>query len=175
MSQHTNTANATIGQFKESIGKVIGEAQKAFGGLKGDDEMIARSHGKVAKGNIQRNAEFITSPSAINTLTQNPFKLKLKSTNMTDRMSNTYNSTIGTAKEKIGSAIGSESLAASGAEQRARGETAQKAADAKTHAEGLQNKAKGEIQKNVGSLTDNTSQQAKGHANVALGDAQRSV
>ncbi|KAG0231797.1 hypothetical protein BGW42_008630 [Actinomortierella wolfii] len=94
---------------------------------------------------------------------------------MTDRMSNTYNSTIGTAKEKIGSAIGNESLAASGAEQRARGETAQKAADAKTHTEGLQNKARGEIQKNVGSLTDNTSQQAKGHANVALGDAQRSV
>ncbi|KAF9978652.1 hypothetical protein BGZ73_001305 [Actinomortierella ambigua] len=87
---------------------------------------------------------------------------------MTERLSNTYNSAMGTVKENLGSAIGSESLAASGSEQRARADVKQKTADAQTHAEGIQNKAKGEIQKNVGSLTDNKSQEAKGHANAAL-------
>ncbi|KAF9978655.1 hypothetical protein BGZ73_001308 [Actinomortierella ambigua] len=93
MSQHANTTNATIGQLKETTGRMIGneslaaagaeqrtaaeleqhkldsktrmegrqnvalgEAQKVLGALKGDDEMIARGHGNVAKGNIQRNA-----------------------------------------------------------------------------------------------------------------------
>ncbi|KAG0269975.1 hypothetical protein DFQ27_001236 [Actinomortierella ambigua] len=88
---------------------------------------------------------------------------------MTDRMSNTYNSAMGTVKENLGSAIGNEGLAAAGSEQRTRADVNQKKADAKTHAEGLQNKAKGEIQKGVGSVTDNTSQEAKGHANAALG------
>ncbi|KAF9168600.1 hypothetical protein DFQ26_004234 [Actinomortierella ambigua] len=88
---------------------------------------------------------------------------------MTDRMSNTYNSAMGTVKENLGSAIGNEGLAAAGSEQRTRADVNQKKADAKTHAEGLQNKAKGEIQKGVGAVTDNTSQEAKGHANAALG------
>ncbi|KAG0237281.1 hypothetical protein BGW41_000239 [Actinomortierella wolfii] len=158
MSQHTNTANATIGQFKESIGKVIGEAQKAFGGLKGDDEMIARGHGNVAKDSHTRL-----------------LNLKPKSTNMTDRLTNAANQYIGSAKQTLGNTIGNESLAASGAEQRARGEAAQKAAEAKTHAEGLQNKAKGEVQQKVGELTNDTSMQAKGAGNAALGDVQRSV
>ncbi|KAF9978656.1 hypothetical protein BGZ73_001309 [Actinomortierella ambigua] len=94
---------------------------------------------------------------------------------MTDRLNNTANQFIGAAKENVGHAIGNPNLAASGAEQRARGEAAQKMADAKTHAEGLQNKAKGEIQQKVGEVTGNNSMRAKGAGNAALGDAQRSV
>ncbi|KAF9202065.1 hypothetical protein BGZ49_007749, partial [Haplosporangium sp. Z 27] len=55
---------------------------------------------------------------------------------MTERLSNTANSYIGGAKQTLGQAIGHENLAASGAEQKAKADAAQAAADAKTHAEG---------------------------------------
>ncbi|KAF9109892.1 hypothetical protein BGX30_008204, partial [Mortierella sp. GBA39] len=60
---------------------------------------------------------------------------------MTDRISNTYNSTLGGAKQTIGETIGNTNLAASGAQQKAQADAAQRAADAKTNAEGLGHKA----------------------------------
>ncbi|KAH7049788.1 hypothetical protein BKA57DRAFT_461231 [Linnemannia elongata] len=95
--------------------------------------------------------------------------------NMTDRISNTFNSTVGGAKQTIGETIGNNNLAASGAQQKAQADAAQKAADAKTHAEGVGHKVQGEIQQNVGSLTGNTSMEARGHANEVRGDLERKV
>ncbi|KAK3835251.1 MAG: hypothetical protein JOS17DRAFT_736618 [Linnemannia elongata] len=94
---------------------------------------------------------------------------------MTDRISNTVNSTLGGAKQTIGENIGNPDLAASGAAQKSQADAAQKAADAKTHAEGIGHKVQGEIQQNVGSLTGNTSMEARGHANEVRGDLERKV
>ncbi|KAK3839708.1 MAG: hypothetical protein J3R72DRAFT_525197 [Linnemannia gamsii] len=85
--------------------------------------------------------------------------------NISDKVSNTYNSTMGGAKQTLGETLGNTNLAASGAQQKAQADAAQKAADAKTHAEGLGHKAKGEVQQNVGSMTGNTGMEARGHAN----------
>ncbi|KAF8935621.1 hypothetical protein CPC16_008679 [Podila verticillata] len=94
---------------------------------------------------------------------------------MTERLSNTANQYMGSAKETIGSAIGSENLAANGAAQRAQAEAAQRLADTKTHTEGLGHTVEGQAQKKVGSLTGDRSMEARGHANEALGDVQRNV
>ncbi|KAG0378631.1 hypothetical protein BGX24_003245 [Mortierella sp. AD032] len=94
---------------------------------------------------------------------------------MTDRISNTANSYIGGAKQTIGETIGNNNLAASGAQQKAQADATQKAADAKTHAEGLGHKLQGSVQQNVGSLTGNTDMQARGIANEVRGDMERKV
>ncbi|KAG0058905.1 hypothetical protein BGZ90_004706 [Linnemannia elongata] len=94
---------------------------------------------------------------------------------MTDRITNTLNSTLGGAKQTIGETIGNPDLAASGAAQKSQADAAQKAADAKTHAEGIGHKVQGEVQQNVGSLTGNTSMEARGHANEVRGDLERKV
>ncbi|KAF9334119.1 hypothetical protein BGZ91_010988 [Linnemannia elongata] len=94
---------------------------------------------------------------------------------MTDRISYTLNSTLGGAKQTIGETIGNPDLAASGAAQKSQADAAQKAADAKTHAEGIGHKVQGEVQQNVGSLTGNTSMEARGHANEVRGDLERKV
>ncbi|OAQ33154.1 hypothetical protein K457DRAFT_254557 [Linnemannia elongata AG-77] len=94
---------------------------------------------------------------------------------MTDRISNTLNSTLGGAKQTIGETIGNPDLAASGAAQKSQADAAQKAADAKTHAEGIGHKVQGEVQQNVGSLTGNTSMEARGHANEVRGELERKV
>ncbi|KAF9967465.1 hypothetical protein BGZ70_009459 [Mortierella alpina] len=94
---------------------------------------------------------------------------------MTDRLQNTANSTIGGAKQTLGNAIGNPDLAASGASQKAQADAAQKAADAKTHAEGVGHNIQGTTQKAVGSVTGNSSLEARGHANDARGDLERKV
>ncbi|KAF9540993.1 hypothetical protein EC957_003572 [Mortierella hygrophila] len=94
---------------------------------------------------------------------------------MTDRISNTANSYMGGAKQTIGETIGNTNLAASGAQQKAQADAAQKAADAKTNAQGVGHKAQGQVQQNVGSMTGNTSMEARGHANEARGDLERKV
>ncbi|KAF9162027.1 hypothetical protein BGX21_002018 [Mortierella sp. AD011] len=97
------------------------------------------------------------------------------SNNMTDRLSNTYNSTMGGAKQTVGEAIGNESLAASGSEQKARAEAAQAAADARTHAEGAAHKIGGKVEQTVGSLTGDQSMQSHGRANEIKGDIEHNV
>ncbi|KAF9903365.1 Alpha-ketoglutarate-dependent dioxygenase alkB 7, mitochondrial [Linnemannia zychae] len=92
---------------------------------------------------------------------------------MTDRISNTFNSAVGGAKQSIGETIGNPNLAASGAEQKAQADAAQKAADAKTHAEGIGHKIQGQVQQTVGSAVGNNSMEARGHANEVRGDLER--
>lgn len=94
---------------------------------------------------------------------------------MTDRISNTYNQTVGSAKEKIGKAVGSEHLASHGAAQKAEGQVNQQRATAETHAQGLGNQAQGAAQKAVGGATNDPELEARGHVNAAMGDAQRNV
>ncbi|KAF9387573.1 hypothetical protein CPB97_002354 [Podila verticillata] len=94
---------------------------------------------------------------------------------MTDRLHNTANSTLGGMKQTVGNAIGNPDLAATGAAQKAQAETAQQAADAKTHASGLGNQVKGHAQQAAGSVTNDPTLEAKGHANQAKGNVQRNV
>ncbi|KAG0202097.1 hypothetical protein BGX28_005279 [Mortierella sp. GBA30] len=95
--------------------------------------------------------------------------------NFTDKISNTANAYIGGAKQNVGDAIGNPDLAASGASQKAQAETAQRAADAQTHAEGLGHKVQGQAQQTVGSSIGDTSMEARGHANEARGDIERKI
>ncbi|KAG0337264.1 hypothetical protein BG004_007713, partial [Podila humilis] len=90
-------------------------------------------------------------------------------------LQNTANATVGGMKQSLGNAVGSTDLAAKGAAQKAQAETAQSAADARTHADGMGNSLKGHAQQVAGSLTNDHSMQAKGHANQAMGDVQRNV
>ncbi|KAF9098843.1 hypothetical protein BGX23_004935 [Mortierella sp. AD031] len=94
---------------------------------------------------------------------------------MTDRLTNATNQYIGAAKQAIGNTIGNPTLAASGAQQQSQAEAAQKAADAKTHAQGVGHKVQGEVQQNAGSLTGNAAMEARGHANEVCGDLERNV
>ncbi|KAG0309324.1 hypothetical protein BGZ98_003439 [Dissophora globulifera] len=91
------------------------------------------------------------------------------------KMSNTMNSYVGGAKQTIGETIGNQNLAASGAQQKAQADAAQAAADARTHAEGVGHKIEGQTQQTVGSMTGNTSMEARGHANEIKGDMERKV
>lgn len=94
---------------------------------------------------------------------------------MTDRLHNSANSTIGGIKQTVGNTVGNPELAAKGAAQKAHAETAQQAADAKTHAEGYGNQIKGRAQQVAGSVTNDHTLQAQGHANEAKGTAQRNI
>ncbi|KAF9567898.1 hypothetical protein EC968_003134 [Mortierella alpina] len=94
---------------------------------------------------------------------------------MTDRLSNTYNSTMGGAKQTVGNALGNESLAGSGAQQKGEAEARRTAQNAQTHAEGMGDSMKGAAQKAVGGATNDHSMEAKGHGNSALGDVKRNV
>lgn len=94
---------------------------------------------------------------------------------MTDRISNTYNQTVGSAKEKIGKAVGSEHLTSHGAAQKAEGEINQQRTTAETHAQGFANQAQGTAQKAVGGATNDPELEARGHGNVAMGDVQRNL
>ncbi|KAF9083669.1 hypothetical protein BGX29_002968 [Mortierella sp. GBA35] len=95
--------------------------------------------------------------------------------NVSEKVSNTANSYMGGAKQSIGETIGNNNLAASGAQQKAQAEAAKKAAEAKVHSQGVGHKIQGEIQQNVGSLTGDTSMEARGHANEVRGDLERKV
>ncbi|KAG0045340.1 hypothetical protein BGZ83_009431 [Gryganskiella cystojenkinii] len=94
---------------------------------------------------------------------------------MTDRLQNTANSYLGGAKQSLGNALGNPNLAAEGASQKAQAETAQRSADAKTHAEGLAHSIEGNIQKTVGSAIGNPTMEAEGHGNIARGAVKRNV
>ncbi|KAG0282705.1 hypothetical protein BGZ96_000204, partial [Linnemannia gamsii] len=94
---------------------------------------------------------------------------------MTDRLANTTNAYIGAAKQAIGNTFGNPTLASSGAQQQSRAESAQKAADAKTHAQGAGHKVEGQVQQNVGALTGNAAMESRGNANEVRGDLERKV
>ncbi|KAG0305188.1 hypothetical protein BGZ98_004484 [Dissophora globulifera] len=94
---------------------------------------------------------------------------------ITQKLSNTYNSTVGGAKETIGHAVGSEGLAGSGAAQKASAQTAQANQNAETRTKGIGHNIEGAAQKVVGGATNDHSMEARGHGNSALGDVQRTV
>ncbi|KAF9346761.1 hypothetical protein BGX26_001719 [Mortierella sp. AD094] len=94
--------------------------------------------------------------------------------NISEKLANTANSYIGGAKQTVGETLGYPDLAASGAAQKAQADAAQKAADAKTHLEGIGHTVEGQAEVKIGSLTGDKSMEARGHANEALGAAQRS-
>ncbi|KAG0292042.1 hypothetical protein BGZ98_002758 [Dissophora globulifera] len=95
--------------------------------------------------------------------------------NIPAKVTNTANAYMGSAKETLGNAIGNPTMAGEGAAQRVQAETAQKAADAKVHAEGLANTVQGNMQNTVGSAIGNPTMQAEGQANMAKGDVQRKL
>ncbi|KAF9907573.1 hypothetical protein EC991_010785 [Linnemannia zychae] len=88
-------------------------------------------------------------------------------------ISNTYNETMGAAKQKIGHATHNERMAGSGAAQKAEAQVNQQHQKAQTHAQGVGHNIQGETQKAAGKLTNDHSLQGRGHANDALGDVQR--
>ncbi len=92
---------------------------------------------------------------------------------MTSKISNTFNETVGGAKEKVGHATHNPNLAGSGANQKAQAQAHQQAQNAETHAKGLGHNIEGGAQKAVGGATNNHSMEARGHGNSALGDVQR--
>jgi len=94
---------------------------------------------------------------------------------MAERLSNTYNSTVGGAKETVGHAVGNQSLAGSGATQKAEAQAKQRTEDAQTHAKGVGHNVEGAAQKAVGNVTNDHSLEARGHGNSALGDVERKV
>ncbi|KAG0358289.1 hypothetical protein BC939DRAFT_467611 [Gamsiella multidivaricata] len=94
---------------------------------------------------------------------------------MTERMSNTLNAYLGSAKQSIGETTGNRELAASGAAQKTQAEESQRLADADTQTKGLGHSFEGQAQEKIGSLTGDKAMQARGVANQALGDAQQSV
>ncbi|KAF9195695.1 hypothetical protein BGZ50_003865 [Haplosporangium sp. Z 11] len=94
---------------------------------------------------------------------------------MSNKASNTYNETVGGAKEKIGQATGSQHLAGSGAAQKSEAQANQRAQDAETHAKGLGHSAKGTAQRTVGGALNDPSMEARGQGNSALGNVQRNA
>ncbi|KAG0052249.1 hypothetical protein BGZ83_002809 [Gryganskiella cystojenkinii] len=94
---------------------------------------------------------------------------------MTERIQNYASSYMGGAKQTVGETLGYPDLAASGSAQKSQADMAQNMADAKTYAEGLGNKVQGEVQKTVGSLTNDPAMEVRGHTNVARGEVQRNL
>ncbi|KAG0361837.1 hypothetical protein BGZ54_008910 [Gamsiella multidivaricata] len=95
--------------------------------------------------------------------------------NVTDKIANTANSYIGGAKQTVGETLGYPDLAASGAEQKSRADAAAAAATAQAHVEGAGHQVQGQLQQTVGSVTGDTSLEARGHANEVRGDIERRV
>ncbi|KAF9148606.1 hypothetical protein BG015_009646 [Linnemannia schmuckeri] len=93
---------------------------------------------------------------------------------MSNKISNTYNEAMGSAKEKLGHATHNERMAGAGAAQKTDAQINQQNQKAQTHAHGVGHNIQGETQKAAGTLTNDQSLKARGHANDALGDAQRS-
>ncbi|KAG0231798.1 hypothetical protein BGW42_008631 [Actinomortierella wolfii] len=91
---------------------------------------------------------------------------------MTDKISHTYNTQMGSAKEKVGTMIGNEDLAAAGAEQRARAEAAHQAAMMEKKNEGAQQTLQGEVERRMGRLTDDDDLRQHGAAKVDAGASQ---
>ncbi|KAG0278340.1 hypothetical protein BGZ95_004213 [Linnemannia exigua] len=92
---------------------------------------------------------------------------------MSHKISNTYNETMGGAKEKIGHAAHNEHLAGSGAAQKAQAQANQQNQKAQTHAKGVGHNIEGQTQKTAGQVTNDPALEGRGHANDTLGDVQR--
>ncbi|KAJ7884994.1 hypothetical protein B0H13DRAFT_1514965, partial [Mycena leptocephala] len=72
------------------------------------------------------------------------------------------NSMMGSAKEMVGGAFGSDSMEREGKEQHAKGETEKKSAQAADAADGLYNQMAGKANAIVGSVMDDKTKEASG-------------
>ncbi|KAF9137571.1 hypothetical protein BGX30_010107 [Mortierella sp. GBA39] len=181
-----NTFNSTLGGAKQTIGETIGNNNLAASGAQqkaqadaaqkaADAKTHAEGVGHKVQGEVQQNVGSLTGNSDMEARGHaNEVRGDLER-KMTDRLANSTNSYIGAAKQAIGNTIGNTTLAANGAHQQSQAESAQKAADAKTHAQGIGHKAEGQLQQTVGSLTGDTSVEARGNANEVRGDLECKV
>lgn len=92
---------------------------------------------------------------------------------MSHKISNTYNEAMGGAKEKLGHVTHNPRMAGDGAAQKADAQVNEQHHKAQTHAQGVGHNVQGETQKAAGTVTNDPNLRARGHANDALGDAQR--
>ncbi|CAD6885998.1 unnamed protein product [Tilletia controversa] len=97
------------------------------------------------------------------------------------KISGATDSTIGTAKQMAGQALGyvapesGASLENTGAQQHAKGETETKAAQAQGYVEGMIDKAFGKKDSVVGAVTGDNAQKAQGEAKEQKGDIKTSI
>ncbi|KAF9168599.1 hypothetical protein DFQ27_001235 [Actinomortierella ambigua] len=88
---------------------------------------------------------------------------------MTDKLTHTYNTQMGTAKEKLGTMVGNEGLAAAGAEQRTRAEAARHAALTEKKGEGAEQALQGEVERGIGRITGDDDLRQHGAAKTSEG------
>ncbi|KAF9276420.1 hypothetical protein BGZ68_010025 [Mortierella alpina] len=102
--------------------------------------------------------------------------LKLEQAQMCKaEIANSVKSAVGGAKKAVGSALGNESMQASGKIQQAEAQASNLAARAEQQAKGVAHDVKGTAQKAVGSVTGNKSMEAEGHINSTRGKAERKI
>ena len=95
--------------------------------------------------------------------------------NTPSKVSGQFHSTKGSVVETVGNLTGSTEWQQSGMEERVRGESEYKAAQAKGYAEGTGDRAEGFKDSVVGSLTGDKSQQAQGNVQKEKGKMQQDV
>ncbi|KAF9356038.1 hypothetical protein BGX26_005801 [Mortierella sp. AD094] len=94
---------------------------------------------------------------------------------MSETLSNTINSYIGDLQQTVGEKLGNPEMAAGGAAVKSQANAAQRATDAQNQSQAWGHTVEGRAQQKVGSLTGDTTMQAKGTANQVLGDVQRKI
>ncbi|KAF9112800.1 hypothetical protein BGX27_002801 [Mortierella sp. AM989] len=94
---------------------------------------------------------------------------------MSEKISNTFNSALGGAKESIGNAVGNENLAAQGATQKAEAETRSTTHKAQEQAQGVSDNITGRVKSTFGAATGNHKTEAEGHLQQAGGDIRRTL
>ncbi|KXN65382.1 hypothetical protein CONCODRAFT_44527 [Conidiobolus coronatus NRRL 28638] len=86
-----------------------------------------------------------------------------------------YNKGMGSAKEGLGSALGSKEMQAKGDVQNKEGHGEQKAAETKGWVQGAMDNVTGTAKDMTGSMTGNTGKQAEGKTQKAHGDFQKEI
>ncbi|KAJ7906457.1 hypothetical protein B0H13DRAFT_2020708 [Mycena leptocephala] len=83
------------------------------------------------------------------------------------------NSMMGSAKEMVGGAVGSDSMQRDGKEQHAKGETEKKTAQTADAADGLYNQVAGMVNKVAGQVMGDSTKEASGKAQETAGQAKK--
>ncbi|KAJ3847584.1 mismatched base pair and cruciform DNA recognition protein [Lentinula lateritia] len=89
------------------------------------------------------------------------------------KLNGQYNSTMGTAKEAFGNAVGGDSWTQAGKEQHVQGEAEYNDAQAKEYANGTIDRVGGKIDSVVGAVTGDTQQQIAGNVRRDKGQVQQ--
>ncbi|KAJ7884986.1 hypothetical protein B0H13DRAFT_2045228 [Mycena leptocephala] len=83
------------------------------------------------------------------------------------------NSIMGSAKEMVGGAVGSDSMQNEGKKQDAEGETEKKTAQTADAADGLYNQVAGKVNAVMGSMMGDSTKEASGKAQETAGQAKK--